>query len=60
VQVRDYTEGQFALDLFNVTNRAPVWQGIASKTITSSDRSAPAETINEIVAEVLAEYPPAP
>jgi hypothetical protein len=29
-------------------------------TITSSDRSAPAETINEIVAEVLAEYPPAP
>ena len=58
VTVREYTKGQFALDLFDVKQRAPVWHGKASKTITSADRSAPVETINEIVAEVLAEYPP--
>jgi hypothetical protein len=41
VQVRDYTEGQFELDLFNVTNRAPVWHGIASKTIGKPKISGP-------------------
>ena len=58
VTVREYTKGQFALDLFDVKQRAPVWHGKASKTITSADRSAPVETINEIVGEVLAAYPP--
>jgi len=58
VQVRDYTEGQLAIDLFDVKTHAPVWHGRATMTITESDRDTPAETLNEIVAEVFAEYPP--
>jgi hypothetical protein len=58
VTVTDYTQGQFALDLYDVQRRAPVWHGKATKTITTADRNAPVETITEIVDEVLAEFPP--
>jgi hypothetical protein len=58
VDVRVYTKGTLAIDVFDVRSRQPVWHGRTSKTITSSDRKNPTPVINEIVAAILAEFPP--
>ncbi len=58
VDVRIYTEGTLAIDVFDVRSRQPVWHGRTSKTITSSDRKNPTPVINEIVSAILAEFPP--
>ena len=60
VDVRTYTEGTLAIDVFDVRSRQPVWHGRTSKTITSSDRKNPTPVINEIVSAILAEFPPSP
>ena len=58
VDVRNYTEGVLAIDLFDVARRAPVWHGWAVKSITASERENPEPLINEIVAAILEEFPP--
>lgn len=58
VDVRNYTEGTLAIDLFDVRERAPVWHGWAVKTISSADRRNPTPVINEVIAAILAEFPP--
>ena len=58
VDVRSYTEGTLAIDLFDVKKQAPVWHGKTSRAITNKIRENPAETIREAVAEIMAEYPP--
>ena len=57
VDVRDYTEGMLAIDVFDVKGRQPVWHGVAKKNIQASDRGN-RELLNEIVAAILAEFPP--
>ena len=58
VDVRNYTEGTLAIDLFDVQQRSPVWHGWAVKTISARDRSNPTQAINEAVTAILADFPP--
>jgi hypothetical protein len=58
VSVHQYTEGTLSIDIYDVKQHRPVWHGRATKTITKKMQENPAETINEIVANILATFPP--
>jgi hypothetical protein len=58
VDVRNYTQGTLAIDLFDVKKKSPVWHGWAVKTITSADYKNPTSTINNVIEAILAKYPP--
>ena len=58
VDVRNYTEGTLAVDIFDVGQRSPVWHGWAVKTISSADRRNPTPVINEVIAAILSDFPP--
>ena len=58
VDVDQYTEGTLAIDIYDVAEHKPAWHGVATKRITDKMRKNPDETINEIVREILATYPP--
>lgn len=60
VDVRNYTEGTVAVDLFDVRQRSPVWHGWAVKSITTGDRANPEPVVNAVIAAILAEFPPQP
>ncbi len=56
--VRQYTEGMLAVDIFDVNERRPVWHGVASKSISKSDREDMVETVKAAVDAILAGFPP--
>ena len=56
--VRQYTEGTLAIDVFDVSERRPVWHGVASKTIHDSDRKDSGGTVQAAVDAILAGFPP--
>ena len=56
--VRQYTRGMLAIDMFDVSERRPVWHGTAEKRLRDSDRDAPQEVINGAVDAILAGFPP--
>lgn len=56
--VRQYTKGMLALDIFDVSDRKPVWHGVAEKSISESDREDAAGTIKAAVDALLAGFPP--
>ncbi len=56
--VRQYTEGMLSLDVFDVSERRPVWHGVASKTISESDREDASGTVKAAVDAILAGFPP--
>ncbi len=58
VVARQYTEGQLAIDLFDVAEARPVWHGTVSRQITRRDRAEPDATIQAAVAAILAKFPP--
>lgn len=57
-RVRQYTDGRIAVDIFDVSDRVPVWHGVAEKSITSSDRKNIEATIDAAVTAVLERFPP--
>lgn len=57
-RVRQYTEGQLAIDIFDVRSKTPAFHGTASTRISSSDREDPETFLNEIVVETLDGFPP--
>lgn len=57
-RVRQYTEGQLAIDIFDVDSRVPAYHGSASTRITSSDRENPEPLIRRAVVEALQGFPP--
>ena len=57
-QVREYTTGILAIDVFDVKERRPVWHGAASKTISQKDRKNMDETVRQAVAAILDGFPP--
>lgn len=57
-QVRHYTKGILAVDIFDVKERRPVWHGVATKTIRESDRGELEVTIKDAVDAILAGFPP--
>jgi hypothetical protein len=58
VEVRNYTEGTLAVDLFDVKTTAPVWHGWAVKAITPADRENAEQLIKELIAAILEQFPP--
>ena len=56
--VRQYTKGMLAIDVFDVEDRRPVWHGVASKTITESDRKDSGATVQAAVDAILVGFPP--
>jgi len=58
VRTRQYTEGQLAVDLFDVAKARPVWHGTVASRVTRGDRAEPNEIIREALEAILAEFPP--
>lgn len=58
VNVRQYTEGRLAIDVFDVKRHGPVWHGWATKNITSSDQANPEPVLREAISAILANFPP--
>ena len=58
--VRQYTRGTLAIDVFDVSQRRPVWHGVAEKRINEADREDAAGTIKAAVDAILAGFPPPP
>jgi len=56
--VTQYTQGVLAIDIFDIKERRPVWHGVASKSISESDREDVAGTIKAAVDAILAGFPP--
>ena len=57
-QVRQYTEGMLAVDIFDVKERRPVWHGVATKRISESDREEIEATVKAAVDAILVGFPP--
>ena len=53
-----YTQGVLAIDVFDASERQPVWHGVAGKRISEEDRENMTDVINEVVASILGEFPP--
>lgn len=51
--IRQYTEGKLAIDVYDVKTQQPVWHGWATKRITSKQNEAPLKVINGIVTSVV-------
>lgn len=58
VDVRQYTEGTLAVDIYDVTSRKPVWHGVAVRQITKKMRENPGPAIEEILGGIYATFPP--
>jgi hypothetical protein len=56
--VHQYTEGTLMIDIYDVSEHRPIWHGQASKRITEKMQENLGETVNEIVASILATFPP--
>ena len=57
-EVRQYTTGMLAVDVFDVAEKRPVWHGVATKTITDADRKRQEETIQAAVDAIVVGFPP--
>lgn len=53
-----YTQGVLAIDIFDASDRQPVWHGVAGKRIEEEDRENMTPVITEIVASILDAFPP--
>ena len=58
--VNQYTEGTLFIDLIDAKKKELAWQGIGKGALNSrDDRSEKIERINNFVAKIMEEYPPA-
>lgn len=62
-EVRAYTEGTLAIDIYDVKSKAPVWHGAGTKTVSTSEVAGrrgniDSGKIREGVAKVLKVFPP--
>lgn len=60
VDVQKFTEGRLAIDIFDRKEHRPIWHGWATKKITPKTQENPEPVINEVVAAILAKFPPTP
>jgi hypothetical protein len=58
IDVREFTQGRLAIDIFDVRIKEPVWHGHATKSISSSDQKNAEDVINKAVAAILKPFPP--
>ncbi|MCZ8134797.1 MAG: DUF4136 domain-containing protein [Porphyrobacter sp.] len=57
-EVREYTEGTLAIDIYDVTRRAPVWHGAATRQLTRKQLRGEPGDIEGGVTRILAGFPP--
>lgn len=55
-QVRNYTEGKLAIDVYDVKSHQPVWHGWAIKRIKTSEQDNPTKAIKMVVEQVVAQF----
>jgi hypothetical protein len=58
VDVRDYSHGRLAIDVFDAKSKQPVWTGVGTKSITGSDQANPEALIQKAVDVILKDFPP--
>lgn len=57
-EIREYTEGTLAIDIYDVERRMPVWHGAARRNLTSAQLSGETGDIPGAVQRILADFPP--
>ena len=62
-EVKAYTEGTLAIDIYDVKSKSPVWHGAGTKTVSTSEvartrGNIDSGRIREAVAKVLKDFPP--
>lgn len=57
-EVSEYTEGRLAIDVYDVSKRAPVWHGVGVKNLSFAELNGQDDKVVEGVARVLASFPP--
>lgn len=58
VQVKEYVEGQLAIDVFDRQLKQPVWHGTATKQIKLKHRKDPKPALEAAVSGILGDFPP--
>jgi hypothetical protein len=58
VDVRNVTNGTLVIDVYDVASKKPVWHGIATQEV-NPDKLPDQATIDSVVAQVVAKFPPA-
>ena len=56
--VRQYTEGSLAVDLYDVATHKPAWHASAVRKITKKIRENPGDTVRGILGDMFASFPP--
>ena len=56
MNVRQYTEGRLAIDVFDVKNQQPAWHGWATKRLPSADKDIPSEKLSAIIIELVDQF----
>ena len=54
--IRQYSEGKLAIDVYDVKSHQPAWHGWAVKRITSDDKQSPSLAIKNTVNQVVAQF----
>ncbi|MEE4317563.1 DUF4136 domain-containing protein [Erythrobacter dokdonensis] len=57
-EVREYTEGTLAIDIYDVQRRAPVWHGAATKTLSRAQLRGEPGDVEGAVNTILTGFPP--
>ncbi|MEO0689457.1 MAG: DUF4136 domain-containing protein [Pseudomonadota bacterium] len=57
-QISQVTKGTLAIDVYDAASKEPVWHGTGTKTIDRDNIKQ--ENVDQVIAEVLAKFPPQP
>ncbi|WP_371372293.1 DUF4136 domain-containing protein [Thalassotalea aquiviva] len=55
-EVRQYTEGMLAIDIYDVKTKQPAWHGWATKKLKKSDAKDRSATLELVVSEILNQF----
>ena len=54
--IRQYSEGKLAIDIYDVKSHQPAWHGWATKRISTNDKESPSLAIKNAVNQVVAQF----
>lgn len=55
-EMRQYTEGKLAIDVYDVKSRQPAWHGWATKRMSAKESEIPSSVIKDIVKDVVLQF----
>lgn len=58
IETRNYRQGTLNIDVVDAARKALVWQGVAEARVTKKMRENPGNTLDTIVTDILASFPP--